>query len=272
MNVLGVFRTLMFAWLCNCMASAELVSRTQIAGILGYPSDRLTTSDLTKESQQRYGADVLAAYKIESSDGGFAPIIFIAAKKGLILTPEMEAQFKQATQTAPAAGVKPTVRRIPLLGDAYGYIGLGGTGPGGSEEMVIATLPSKGIDVQVKIVLPSEELTSVPGGEAYHQLLVEGGERLARQLIECTKLTVAAAARLPSPGATPQPQQSVTPPAATPTRSTPVPSATPASSTPAPTIAESPVPVVERQAPVWPWVVGILALVVIVAVALKRRA
>lgn len=55
--------------------------------------------------------------------------------------------------------------------------------------------------------------------------------------------------------------------------STPVPTSTPVAS-PAPTtpVAEAPAPVVERKAPVWPWVVGILALVVIVAVALKRRA
>ena len=59
---------------------------------------------------------------------------------------------------------------------------------------------------------------------------------------------------------------------ATPAPATPVPTATPAPSSPTPTTAESPAPVVERKSPVWPWLVGILALVVIVAVALKRRA
>lgn len=61
--------------------------------------------------------------------------------------------------------------------------------------------------------------------------------------------------------------------AAPPVDSTSVPTSTPALSSTGPAVAESPVPTVERKAPVWPWVVGgILALVVIVALALKRRA
>lgn len=45
-----------------------------------------------------------------------------------------------------------------------------------------------------------------------------------------------------------------------------------ASQSPAMPVAQTPAPAVERTAPVWPWIVGILALIVIVAVALKRRA
>ncbi len=64
-----------------------------------------------------------------------------------------------------------------------------------------------------------------------------------------------------------------TPAAATPTPATPVPTSTPIAS-PAPTmpIAQMPAPIVERKSPVWPWLVGILTLLAIVAVALKRRA
>jgi hypothetical protein len=54
-----------------------------------------------------------------------------------------------------------------------------------------------------------------------------------------------------------------------PAPSTPVPTATPAPTTP---VAQTPAIAAERRSPVWPWVVGILALVVIVAFALKRRA
>ncbi len=53
---------------------------------------------------------------------------------------------------------------------------------------------------------------------------------------------------------------------------TPVPPATPAPSLPISTDAESSPPVIEHKSPVWPWVVGILALIVIGTVALKRRA
>jgi|GEM_PF-2893517 len=53
---------------------------------------------------------------------------------------------------------------------------------------------------------------------------------------------------------------------------TPVQTATPAPLAPAPPVGENAAPVVERKSAVWPWLVGMIVLVVIVAVALKRRA
>lgn len=63
-------------------------------------------------------------------------------------------------------------------------------------------------------------------------------------------------------------------PSATQTPATPVPTARPiASASPPETpVAQTPVPAVEHQAPVWPWIVGILALVVIAGLAFKRSA
>ena len=69
----------------------------------------------------------------------------------------------------------------------------------------------------------------------------------------------------PNLGETPAPLVATPAPAASVT-------ATPAPSSPVPSFAESPAPVIEHKSPVWPWVVGILALVAIVAFALKRRA
>jgi hypothetical protein len=62
-------------------------------------------------------------------------------------------------------------------------------------------------------------------------------------------------------------------PAASAPQSTPVSASTPSVS-PAPKIpvVETPASAVERRTPVWSWVFGITALIVIVAVALKRRA
>ena len=61
-------------------------------------------------------------------------------------------------------------------------------------------------------------------------------------------------------------------PAETPAPSAPIPTAMPAPSSPAPTLAERPARVVERESPVWPWLVGIAALAVIGLLVLKRRA
>lgn len=72
---------------------------------------------------------------------------------------------------------------------------------------------------------------------------------------------------------TPAVPATATPAKATPTPTTPVPTSTPIASTaPATPVAQTPAVPVEERAPVWPWLVGILALIVIVAVALKRRA
>lgn len=73
-------------------------------------------------------------------------------------------------------------------------------------------------------------------------------------------------------GNQPSPAPPTTPVAATPSPATPVPSATPATSPqPATPVAQTPAAQVGKRAPVWPWLVGIVALVVIIAVALKRR-
>ena len=55
----------------------------------------------------------------------------------------------------------------------------------------------------------------------------------------------------------------------TPRSATPAPASSPQ---PATSVAQTPAVPVEHKSPVWPWVAGILALIVIVAVALKRRA
>lgn len=87
-------------------------------------------------------------------------------------------------------------------------------------------------------------------------------ERMLEQGLPPRPPVMAAAAASPSPIAT-------TPNAAPP--SPPVPTAKPMASSPAPTVTEIPAPVVERKLPLWPWLVGILALVLIVAFALKRE-
>ena len=60
---------------------------------------------------------------------------------------------------------------------------------------------------------------------------------------------------------------------ATPAPATPAPIATPAaSSQPVTPVAQTPASPAERKSPVWPWLVGIAALIAIIAVVLKRRA
>jgi len=65
----------------------------------------------------------------------------------------------------------------------------------------------------------------------------------------------------------------IAPGTATPAPGTPVPVAAPAASPqPAMPVAQTPAVTSERGAPVWPWLVGILTLLAVVALLLKRRA
>ena len=67
------------------------------------------------------------------------------------------------------------------------------------------------------------------------------------------------------PDASPKPPTPQPPPP-----STPVPAAKPLSSPPVAKVVESPALVIERKAPLWPWLVGILTIIVIAALALSR--
>ena len=88
-----------------------------------------------------------------------------------------------------------------------------------------------------------------------------------------TKLNAAKAAVAQMPPLSIDPTPAPLPQANQPVESTPVAIATPPVA-PSPTtpFPQTPALPSERKSPVWPWVVGMLALVVIVAVALKRRA
>jgi len=60
-------------------------------------------------------------------------------------------------------------------------------------------------------------------------------------------------------------------PSETSTRATPIPAATPAHFSPTPAVAKSPGALVEREPLVWLWVIGIAALLALVALVVKRR-
>lgn len=84
---------------------------------------------------------------------------------------------------------------------------------------------------------------------------------------------VAANQVLPEPTHPPATQASVNPQSSTLAPETRVPVTIPtASPQPATPVAQTPAVPAEHRAPVWPWLVGIAAFVVIIAVALKRRA
>jgi hypothetical protein len=152
-----------------------------IAGILGYPADRLTFSapDLSARDKERGG---LAHGFIESRDGTFAKVAIGIATRGVILTPKLEAQLEAALKRPPVEGLY--LAKVTFSGDACGYTGLGVFGPGGSGERIVVTWPSRGIDLQVSVTVPGEGLTTDESVKAYQILINEGRDPLMKALTQ----------------------------------------------------------------------------------------
>lgn len=267
------FQLVMAIFLAGYFATpifGEVVDLSRVASVLEYPVNKLTVSDLTQESQRRNGSNVLSAYKLESADHTFAPMIFVVTTKGMILSDELEAQIIKSQQDeSNDQQVKPMARRIDFRDDAYGYNGLAGVGPGGTEELFIATLPRQNVDIQIKIVIPGEDLLAVtPETEAYHRLITEGGEELAKRVIECAEATIAKVTLMSSPSVQQTPVRPIPP----------VASSVVSANEPTPSLKSSdprPSPAVQAEASKstpWSWIIGaFLFLAVAGGILLKLR-
>lgn len=173
----------------------------------------------------------------------------------------------------------PDSEYLPFVAESFRHIALGTFPPSvatrllypaaGKEGFLPVNYDNAELAGALRAALP---LFSDPDDKAFAQKILSGAAKqeylkwTADQGLQARPpVTTAAVNPIPDPAAP-------TPAVATPTSSTPVPTATPVASTRAPKVAESPALLIERKSLVWPWLVGILALVVIVAVALKRRA
>jgi hypothetical protein len=238
-------------------AAGEVVDLSRVASLLEYPVNKLTVSDLAQEWQNQYGKDLLFAYKINSSDRTFAPMIITISVKGLILSKELEKEINtslRAVQIYPQASN--IMRKVDFREDAYGYV-FSTVGPGGSEQLVFATLPRQNRDLLVKVTIPGEDPLAVTSEtEAYHRLISEGGDRLTGLLIECAEATIAEVAMM-SPLSVQQTPVQTIPQAASSVVSSdeltpPLESSDPRSS---PAVEAEP----SKSTP-WPWIIGAILL------------
>lgn len=229
-----------------------ILSGSDVSRLLGYPEKRIQIRDLTEAAKIELPQAILAM-EYYSDDGTFAPFLISVAPEKSILTPELLQGTDRYLQKAQAQGTTPSVRKIDLGGGIKGIAGLGGFGPGATEERIIVSVPNR-MDVLIKMTIPGDGLTVASDTKAYHRLITEGGERLAETLIECVKVTVAAAASMPSLAAQ-QPQQARAPVlASTPNYAALAPPSSPTGSTPKPS------PDVQinqpQQSSPWPWIIG----------------
>lgn len=182
-------------------ANSTLIKAEQLGSIFEYPVAKLAVSNITKEEKAQYGAGIVAACKIESTDGTFARMTVLVTEKGMVFSPRLKtiiANSEKAAQKEPNLK-RVMLREIPFGKKAYGYVGLGGFGPGGSDAILVATIPDKGYEIIMKLSIPGDPpLAITPETEAYHRIIV--GERglLVQRLIKCMELTVGIVSEFPA--------------------------------------------------------------------------
>lgn len=232
--------------------------KQQVAKALSYPAERLTLSDRSSEVAEKSKGDYLWVIDLKSEDHSFASTELAISKRGVMLKPEVEAHCEKAI-----ADGSPVIKKFELAAGGYGYTGLAMGGPGGSEERVTATWPAKGIDLQVKVRYARDGLVSDDETKDYYEMVMQGGDGLTRKMVgianhlaryaEEQKLYIASD---PRAGNSPKSR----PPAAT-----EKPSTAPKQSADATNSLANP-----RDSR-WPWIIGIVALLVALIFFFKRR-
>lgn len=256
-------------------AIAQIVNPAEFAKAFNYPAEKLRVADITQQARDKHGEIIVLAFSISGEGRTFAPTTVVVARERSLLTEKMRNKLTQAMEASPVPPVgKPSVRKLQMPNGSIAYVGMGAFGPGGGEEMAIGSIPSHGVDVQVKVSVPYETPLDVTDAtKAYHDALANADGFLTAAIEASMKAVVGQIAQGGPLVAAQTPANTTPPLVAAVATATPVPPSTPVAS-PAPTtsVAQTPAAVVERKSPVWPWVVGIAALIAILALVFKRRA
>lgn len=155
------------------------VVANQIAETFGYPANRLIVTDESAKYAEKTKGQAVQVISMKSNDGTFASTGIAITRRGALLKPDLEEECKERL-----AEGSTSVRRFDLNQGVYGYAGIGIAGPGGSEELLIATWPDRGIDLQIKMTIPREGLAVEESTKAYHTLVMSDAPALSAKLID----------------------------------------------------------------------------------------
>ena len=242
----------------------SLLSSSEVGRLFGYPENRIQTRDLT-EAAKRQLPQAIIATEYYSDDGTFAPIIISLAAEKSILTPSMLKDMETYFQKAQEQAFIPAVRKVDLGGGIQGIAGLGGFGPGATEERIIVKVPGR-MDVLLKITIPGEGLNVDAETEGYHRLITEGGDSLTERLIECAEDIIAKVMQISPSSALQTPVRPIPPSASSVvSEDNSIPSVESSDSRPSPAVEAEP----SKSTP-WSWIIGaILFLAVVGGVLFK---
>lgn len=161
-------------------AAEPPLSIEEVAQIFGYPAEKLKVEEVTEQvnrrAERKGKPQAISVHTFSGANNTFARLSIAVTGGGGLLTEDMKRYAAEAIASGlPNANLP--VKWLNLNDAGYGITGIGMTGPGGSEERAIITLFNN-TDVQVTISIPGESpLQILPGAEAYHDLINQGGIR-----------------------------------------------------------------------------------------------
>jgi hypothetical protein len=227
--------------------------KLQIATILEHPPSQLIIEDVTSQSiaqnsrsQRPVAIEAKAVFKIKSNGGVFAPMTIAISSLGIPMLEEIEQAVKmQEGKSNASTKGKQLPRKVYLRNGGYAYLAPM-VGPGGSQNLVLARIPTMNMDVAISITTARSDMNSLKGNassetEAYHRLITQGGDRLAERLIECVEATIDTVRFLSPPSVQQTPEQPI-PPATSSvfSASEPTPSLESSALTPSPAVQAEP--------------------------------
>lgn len=169
LKILAVFAL----WISET-ALAQIVNSSELAKAFNYPAEKLLVTDITQKARDKHGETIVLAFSISGEGRTFAPTTVVVAREGSLLTEKMRSKIAQIMEQpdVPPSGRK-SVKKFEMPNGAVGYVGIGAFGPGGGEEVAIASIPSRHVDVQIKVTVPYETPLDVTDAtQAYHDALV----------------------------------------------------------------------------------------------------
>lgn len=268
-----------FALWISETALAQIVDSSELARAFNYPAEKLLVTDITQKARDKHGETIVLALSISGEGRTFAPTTVVVAREGSLLTEKLRSKIVRIIEQpdVPPGGRK-SVKKFEMPNGAVGYVGMGAFGPGGGEEMAIANIPSRRVDVQMKVTVPYETPLDVTDAtQAYHDALLNTDGFLAAALEDGMKAVAVRIAQGNALVSEQAPTNATSTPIAPVTTTlaaniTPPPEPVVRQSTPAAVITSSPA---KSTNPLW-WIVGAIAafvaLVFIVARKKKPRA
>lgn len=232
-------RNALILYLCFMMATAvycraidqPFPSAEAVAQAFRFPISKLRVTNASQETSRKHEGRSVEAWVFTSPEHVFAPVNSVLADGGSILTETVKTEFETILASA-RPDRKGRVRRVQI-GEATGYAGVAGFGPGGAALAVTLYLPEQNQDLQIIVNVPFMDRKDVTEDLSDYVRLFDGvGGDILRSLIHLSSNAVQiVAARAPvrhplEPGRSRLPVTSTVTTAATPNAASQEPSQT----------------------------------------------